>query len=355
MESKLKDQTHAQRRGSIYYYRRRIPAHLVSHYGKAEVIFSLKTRDPKEAARLARVEDVRIDQEWHHISLLQGASPQQELTREEISRIATLYYASILEEDEEEREESAATGGISDRRWENQAFSLDIVGDALAFDAGRSRLGDTFEEEDFAAGLGIRLTSDSPSFAPLMVAMKAEYRKALDSLKARHQGSVVETPAIDSGVIRGQAIGGGMTFDALRIYWQTQKQPRPRTIMEVESVIEWLEELHPRLLASKMTKAHVVSFKDDQLSKGKAPATVKKYLGLLRGLFSIAVENDKLPVNPTAGVRVGGTLEHAPRQKRAPEAGSIGSCLGTLQRPPCVLPAGTLARPRNQQGTRRGC
>lgn len=304
MGKDLKDQTHLVKRGAIYYHRMRVPAALRLHYGKVELMASLRTRDKAEALRLARLRTVQLDQEFAHILAIQGAAPVTDLTREEIDRIAALYYAHILEEDEEERREVATEGGLSDRKWENRAHSLELVADTEAFNAGRSRLGDTFEEEDFAGSHGLKVAPDSPSFIPLMIAMKAAHRKAIESLKARHGGAVVETPTVEAGIIRGELVGKGMTFTALREYWQTQKRPRPRTVMEVDSIIAWLAELKPGLLASKMTKADVVSFKDDQLTKGKAPATVKKYLGLLRGLFSVAVENDKLPLNPTVGVKV---------------------------------------------------
>lgn len=304
MGTNLKDQTHLVKRGPIYYHRLRVPAALRQHYGKDELVVSLRTREKAEALRLARLRTLQLDQEFAHILAMQSTGPATDLTREEVDRMAALYYAHILGEDDEARTEAAAEGGLSDRKWENRAHSLDVVAAAEAFDAGRSRLGDTFEEEDFAGSYGLKVAKDSPSFVPLMMAMKAAYRKALEALKMRHEGAVVETPVVEAGIIRGELIGKGMTFTALREYWQTQKAPRPRTIMEVQSIVTWLAELKPGLLASKMTKADVVSFKDDQLAKGKAPATVRKYLGLLRGLFSVAVENDKLPLNPTTGVKV---------------------------------------------------
>ncbi|WP_369793032.1 DUF6538 domain-containing protein [Vogesella sp. EB] len=41
--------THVVRRGATYYFRLRVPADLVDHYGKQEITFSLKTKDQAEA------------------------------------------------------------------------------------------------------------------------------------------------------------------------------------------------------------------------------------------------------------------------------------------------------------------
>lgn len=45
-------------------FRRRVPKDLLSLYPSDRIIFSLKTRDRKEATRLARAESVRLDQEF---------------------------------------------------------------------------------------------------------------------------------------------------------------------------------------------------------------------------------------------------------------------------------------------------
>ena len=60
----LPSQIHVFNRNGTYYFRRRIPKDLLSLYPSDRIIFSLKKRNPKEAARLARAESVRLDQEF---------------------------------------------------------------------------------------------------------------------------------------------------------------------------------------------------------------------------------------------------------------------------------------------------
>ena len=54
-------QTHLINRNGTNYFRRRISLQLLQHYSpKLEIIFSLKTKDLKEAERLSRVESVDL-------------------------------------------------------------------------------------------------------------------------------------------------------------------------------------------------------------------------------------------------------------------------------------------------------
>ena len=51
-------------RGETYYYRRRVPQDLLHIYNKALIVFSLNTKDKKEAEPLGRIQDVKFDQEF---------------------------------------------------------------------------------------------------------------------------------------------------------------------------------------------------------------------------------------------------------------------------------------------------
>ncbi|NWK79822.1 hypothetical protein HWX34_17965 [Aquitalea sp. LB_tupeE] len=55
---------HVVRRGAVYYYRLRVPADLLEHYGKDEIIFSLKTKDAAEAKLKAADEGLRLQGEF---------------------------------------------------------------------------------------------------------------------------------------------------------------------------------------------------------------------------------------------------------------------------------------------------
>lgn len=71
--SNMNGQTHAFKRGSVYYFRMKIPVDLLSHYTpKTEIRFSLKTSDKKEARRLANQESAHWDQEFEQTRKSRG-------------------------------------------------------------------------------------------------------------------------------------------------------------------------------------------------------------------------------------------------------------------------------------------
>ncbi|KAF5059763.1 Phage integrase family protein [anaerobic digester metagenome] len=138
---------HLQRRGSSgnYYFRVRIPSDILEVYApKKEIVFSLKTKDPKEAKARCRVEAVRIDQEFEeHRRRLELERRQQEQLAQsqvagessssaapltdldsvpdyELDRLAVLYLHEVLAHDEQER---AAGSTEARKEWEeNQEF-----------------------------------------------------------------------------------------------------------------------------------------------------------------------------------------------------------------------------------------
>ncbi len=54
-------QTHLLRRNAVFYYHRRVPLPLVVQLGKKVILFSLGTKDPKEAKKLRAVHDLQWD------------------------------------------------------------------------------------------------------------------------------------------------------------------------------------------------------------------------------------------------------------------------------------------------------
>lgn len=65
--------THLAKRGSRYYFRRRIPLALIAHFQRTEIVKALGTSNRSEAERLARLEGCRWDNEF---ARLQGEAIQ---------------------------------------------------------------------------------------------------------------------------------------------------------------------------------------------------------------------------------------------------------------------------------------
>lgn len=63
------------RRGTTFCLRAKVPVDLQDQYGtQREIMFSLKTKAPKEALAKVRVESVKVDQEFDAIRL--NATPR---------------------------------------------------------------------------------------------------------------------------------------------------------------------------------------------------------------------------------------------------------------------------------------
>ena len=56
-----------QKRGSMFWFRCRVPQDLLTHYGKAEILRSLRTRDYADAQRLVVREAEQQQQEFDRI------------------------------------------------------------------------------------------------------------------------------------------------------------------------------------------------------------------------------------------------------------------------------------------------
>ncbi|ACK84896.1 integrase family protein [Methylorubrum extorquens CM4] len=64
---KVADTHHLSQRDGVWYYRRRVPRHLVEAFGREVVQFSLDTRNKAAAKRLREVHDVRFSAEFDRI------------------------------------------------------------------------------------------------------------------------------------------------------------------------------------------------------------------------------------------------------------------------------------------------
>jgi hypothetical protein len=63
-------------RGTVYYYRRRVPSGLVPAVGHAEIVRSLATSSAREARRRASILNVEIDRAFDRMSTMSLASEQ---------------------------------------------------------------------------------------------------------------------------------------------------------------------------------------------------------------------------------------------------------------------------------------
>jgi integrase len=315
METKVKDQTGLIRRGLIYYLRVRVPSDLLDSYEKKEIYRSLRTSDKAVALQLVRIERLRLDQEFQHKRALVFSPAAAELSDMEIARLAALWGAGVLSVDEDQR-----ISGMAEQTYDALETGFDVLEDelrpALACGDHRplERVVTTFLKEH-----GIKVVPESSTHKQLCYAFTKQALRDNELLRARHGGAVVDTPQIEPVVLRGQSLQDGPSLVGLLDYWKSQRQPRPRTVLEGNTAISRFKQLHGDMHPAKIERRHLVAFKDQMLEEGKAPATVSKSLAMLRAIFEVAFINDKIPTNPAHGVKAPRAKGDKPRLPFLPE------------------------------------
>lgn len=295
----MRKQVHMIKRNGIYYFRRRVPKDLLSHYSpQTEIKFSLKTGDHTAADRLQRIESVKLDEEFARIRKGQTTPELHTISQEVIKSLSDLWTAHILEEDEEFR-----IDGLSEREYDKLAESLDITetGGKAALARGNTFLIE-FEMEDFCESQGFKIAKGSEAHKQLSYAFLRASVQATQRQQQRHQGEVIETPSVAKVNPPAQHVySESDTFEALREYWFMQTTKSQGALRIANTAIKKFRELVGDLHPSQVTKHHSIQLKDKLLEKGAAPATINKDMGILRAIFSTAEANSKLPTNPFKG------------------------------------------------------
>lgn len=264
------------KRGSRYYFRRKIPLDLLPHYqGRKEIVKALGTSEPAKARELVREESYRSDQEFAALRQPSVDAPQTVELREFIVDPVT--------------SESVPSG---------RTVTLDLLR------PGRYDLATT-EGERIAH---LWPTGDKDAYHKRRLKDARAFVAAM--LVARATGSIAspEIPHAISNAPKAPPPAGGPSADhlaALAEAWAKERKPVPRSVAMMDRTIAGFYEHVGRIPVAQITKAHVISLKDALLSSGTSPATTDLRLAMLRTLFNYGEANLKLESNPARGVKVG--------------------------------------------------
>jgi integrase len=298
---KMATQTHLMRIGGIYYYRRRIPEDLIEAYSpKREIKFSLKTKDKRKAEQLARLESVRIDQEFLlHRAQLAQKNQVHSLSNDAITKLSQEFFHEALSIDDERRVDSEIDDGYLE--------SISIANELFKESYANGLTGDIAFIVDHALKQhGLNVFKQSADYRKLTYEFIKAGLKSLKVIEQRQQGEVIDTPPPPPKL---EATGSDSdSLEALRDYWLLQPTKKAgikksRTaIAEAATVIKKFREYVGDLKPSEVKKEHVVLLKDKMLEAGSSPATINKSRGILAAIFSCAESNAKIPTNPFYGM-----------------------------------------------------
>lgn len=291
----MKDATHLVRRGTVYYFRARVPAALQHAYGgKTAVVVSLHTKDRAEAKVRVLERSAELQREYQRAL---AASPlplspgkRLYLSEQDIDRICAGHREQILRGDHRDRirgvsEDSAEVSGDLYESW------LSTIKAALA--RGKTAI---IEDalSDALRALGVDVARGSDSYTLLAYRFLAAEVTAYEDVMRRQRGEYVETPAPRKP---------RSTLDDIVAYWAQQTEPRPATQADFQHVFRNFRSLHPTLAAEDVRKTHVIEYRDHLAAQGRAPKTVQRHLNHLHAAFQIAADSERVAFNPVTGVR----------------------------------------------------
>lgn len=286
-------------RGGVFYFRARIPTHLISDYGRAIVSVSLRTRDPAEAKRLARERRVELDKE---LEVLERGHPQPDaesggsvlfLSDADIEHFCLRYQADLLARDELER--------INGLAAHLQEFDIDVLEYSLPGMKQAYARGELtpIVKEELQVQMRrhkLRLPPSAPSYQRLALAFQRAQIAAYENRLARRRGEVTTPP---------DAPQGTLSLDAVVSIWKRHKGMNPKSVRSFEQAFEMFKARCETSNATLVRKADAIAFRDALMDDGSIkPATIRKLLGFLRAAFQCAVDDDKIPLNPFSGVKV---------------------------------------------------
>lgn len=278
--------THLSKRGTRYYFRRKIPIDLQAHYGREEIVRSLGTSDRKEAVRLCRAVGVEVDAEFEKVRaslVVPNAEPSPAPVRVNADDLASRLLADLRRG----RDGEAAKG--------HQELEKFMDGARLSLEAAESSL---------RGDLGVRYANSR------MEAMRNALRAFLTGDGSVREG--MSTPAHSSV----PTAPGNTSLHDLIGKWSEEKAPTARTVSEVRLAVDRFIEHVGDIPAQRVEPRHAVQFKDKLLAAGMTAATTSKQLRMLSIIMTTARENLLAVSNPFSGIKV-----HAPKnakEKRLP-------------------------------------
>jgi integrase len=287
------------KRGSKYYFRARIPSDLLAVYApRKEIAFSLKTRDPREAREMARIQAVKLDAEFKAKRLELAGKINGDTGRigqPEIDRLTALWASQFLAEDEKDR-----IAGLSTEVIEWREEGMDMFDPELRRGLAHGDITPVERPlDEFLREQRVTVHKNSESYRRLGYAFLKTVLEVHEAIRERNDGGIVDhkPPLIT-------AAHSGDVLSDLFEYWQTQHKRKPRTLLEFKTAVARFNKLHGEMPAATIGKAHLVKFKDSLIGRGLARATVVKQLAALRAILQLAVDNEKLKANPASGVRM---------------------------------------------------
>lgn len=258
--------TNIQKRGTVYYFRRKIPLHLIEQYGgKREVIRSLGTKDRAEAERLARKISVELDDEWQAVKPRPHMWPDDTDFVEVAGKLIPVH---------------VAVTPVPRRVSQAEADAAELAEQ----EAADLCLQDEFAEE----------AAEEEAERLMRVIGIVERRRAEAGLRPIPQD--VRAAGLQSrpGVTKAaKQPASGTNLEALIPIWQKERKPTTKTLQSARRTVAELGDPD----VSTITRQAIIAYRDKLLDAGKATNTINTRLSFIRILLGIAKDRGLVEVN----------------------------------------------------------
>ncbi len=318
--------TRLHRRNGTYYLRAAVPEELRPAYGKSEVWKSLRTKDPKEAARLVKVESLKVDLEFEALRkrLAGPVATVAGLDAAEAERLAAMWLAEELALDEDVRR-----SGMDDDAYDEQDFIIKQMDELSRRDLAQgNRQRVVHIAEDFAYRQGMAVSAGTPEFERLTFSFLKAQVKLKDLLRARHDGEVVDTPAVPSLAPKGLTMSklierymqdparaklSEKTKDGYKVIFRLlteaigpEKPVRSISREDCRALRDLLVAMPPNATKRfpNATIQEVVEIAKARGLPAISAGSVNSYLNNLSSIFNYAVEEEYMDKNPAKGLQV---------------------------------------------------
>jgi integrase len=333
-------QTGLQRREGAYYFRRKVPRDLRPHFGKHEIVVSLRTTKPQDASALAYEQGHIWAQEFiriragglgdvpRHKAEEQGlldaldALPIEQATRrpsaraaksiqlrdiddELISKICTSYVRDAIDADAEVRGSPGGQGSAHQLWSELADTSPQELSSMLR--TGPVTPAVDHQLNQYLATLEFSTDAMVPGYSKLRLRFLEALIKAQQSIGARNDGRAIDTEVVAPFQNTFKGSGAGLTIVGLREHWATLPR-RPKTADEFKSIAQKFQDFMIGRFrisqAASVTKPHFVEYRKDLFKRGLSAKSVTKKLATIKTLFSLANDDGLLESSPILFVKV---------------------------------------------------
>ena len=270
-------QTHLVRRKSHFYFRTRIPTDLKSHYGKTEILISLKTSDK----RIADYELAKLKVKLYA----------------EFARLRGDNFGIELKPSNSNNQSKDTTVPDVNNSTDTVQNVYNVVNTVSNVHNDINTVNNVNSTNTVQNVANSENTVENVSNCINPVNNVAN---STDTVQNVYNNTNTVQNVANSSIVPNTE----PTIEHLVEYWASQSEKRERTILEVHTARKRLFKITGAKYANQVVKKDVIKFKDEMIAGGLSAKTVQKQINLLKTVFTLAMCNDMIQKNPFTDIKI---------------------------------------------------